>query len=983
MTGDRKKGDAVRITKRSTTRAPWLNLATATVLVTTALLFMASNSKASAVTPVASPAISAPPDLVAGEADGYIDLPVTLNAPGESTVTVNYATANGTASGSFQSCEEANSAFVDENGTLTFPPGVTTQNVRVPLLNCHQSLPSGFETFYLNLSANSTGSTITRATTQVDITGDSAATTTPGLYVRDAVVDANAASINVPVVLGGPSGAAQGVTVSVPYTTNDGSALAGTDYTTTSGTLTFPPGETAQNVTIPILDRAGPAPTRRFSLTLGTPTNATLADGTGIITIGASGTNPVSLPAISAPPDLVAAEADGYIDLPVTLNAPGESTVTVNYATANGTASGSFQSCEEANSAFVDENGTLTFPPGVTTQNVRVPLLNCHTATPGTFTFNLSSPVNASLAATSTSITIVQTPNVPAAPTGVTPVPGNQLAIVSFTGPLSDGGDPINSYTVTASPGGATASGPSSPITVAGLTNGTAYTFTVAATNDVGTGPTSAASSPVTPIALGVPAKLVFSSEPGGGTAATPWSTQPTVTIEDAAGNTVTSDSSPISLTMVPGTGTAGATLSGCASTTMAGIAAFAGCEIDKPGSGYKLTATDSTDSLSTTSTPFDVTAAFTPLTPARVLDTRNGTGGTTGPVKAGQTISLAVLGHGGVPASGVAAVVMNVTVTQPTAPSFVTVYPDGVTRPTASNLNFTAGETIPNLVIAPVGPDGKVDFYNAAGNAQLVADVSGWFASGSTAAGGLNPLTPARMLDTRNGTGGTTGPVKAGQTISLAVLGHGGVPASGVAAVVMNVTVTQPTAPSFVTVYPDGVTRPTASNLNFTAGETIPNLVIAPVGPDGKVDFYNAAGNAQLVADVSGWFASGSTAAGGLNPLTPARVLDTRNGTGGTTGPVKAGQTISLAVLGHGGVPASGVAAVVLNVTVTQPTAPSFVTVYPDGVTRPTASNLNFTAGETIPNLVIAPVGPDGKVDFYNAAGNAQLVADVAGWLS
>jgi hypothetical protein len=109
--------------------------------------------------------------------------------------------------------------------------------------------------------------------------------------------------------------------------------------------------------------------------------------------------------------------------------------------------------------------------------------------------------------------------------------------------------------------------------------------------------------------------------------------------------------------------------------------------------------------------------------------------------------------------------------------------------------------------------------------------------------------------------------------------------------------------------------------------------------------------------------------------------VLDTRNGTGGYSSPVGPGGTISLQVTGVDGVPATGVTAVVLNVTVTDPTAISFVTVYPDGETRPLASNLNFYAGETIPNLVVVPVGADGKVDFFNAAGSTDLVADLAGY--
>ena len=127
---------------------------------------------------------------------------------------------------------------------------------------------------------------------------------------------------------------------------------------------------------------------------------------------------------------------------------------------------------------------------------------------------------------------------------------------------------------------------------------------------------------------------------------------------------------------------------------------------------------------------------------------------------------------------------------------------------------------------------------------------------------GGLAPLTPVRILDTRTGIG-ASGLVRAGKPYSLSVLGQGGVPASGVAAVVLNVTVTQPAAASYLTVYPNGTSRPATSNLNFNPGQTVANLVIAPVGADGKIDFYNADGSTQIVADVSGWFPAGAPAPG------------------------------------------------------------------------------------------------------------------------
>jgi hypothetical protein len=105
------------------------------------------------------------------------------------------------------------------------------------------------------------------------------------------------------------------------------------------------------------------------------------------------------------------------------------------------------------------------------------------------------------------------------------------------------------------------------------------------------------------------PAQLVFTTQPGGATAGLAFSTQPVVTIEDTDGNTVTTDTSTVSLAITSGTGTSGAVLSGCTATTTAGVASFSGCKIDTTGTSYTLTATDSSDSLSTTSSAFDVLA--------------------------------------------------------------------------------------------------------------------------------------------------------------------------------------------------------------------------------------------------------------------------------------------------------------------------------------------------------------------------------------
>ncbi|AUG78739.1 hypothetical protein CFP65_3969 [Kitasatospora sp. MMS16-BH015] len=379
-------------------------------------------------------------------------------------------------------------------------------------------------------------------------------------------------------------------------------------------------------------------------------------------------------------------------------------------------------------------------------------------------------------------------------------------------------------------------------------------------------------------------------------------------------------------------------------------------------------------------SVDFAPKSTFEPLTPARLLDTRNGTGVARGKVGPGGTVALQVAGRGGVPATGVSAVVLNVTATNPTAPGYVTVYPHGKARPTASNLNFTAGKTVPNQVTVPV-VDGKVNLYNAFGTTDLVADVNGYYTPGDSGGRFTGLDNPARLLDTRNGTGVARGKVGPGGTVALQVAGRGAVPATGVSAVILNVTVTNPTAAGYVTVYPYGASRPLASNLNFTTRQTVPNQVTVPV-VDGKIDLYNAFGTTDLVADVSGYYSGEGSV---FVPTGPVRILDTRDGTGGLLGTIPGGHGIGVSYhLWEYGVPFYGARGAVLNVTATNPTAPSFLTVRGGYEGQPytpiTTSNLNFGAGETVANAVTT--GDNyGGFSIDNHTGRVDAVADLAGY--
>jgi hypothetical protein len=222
-------------------------------------------------------------------------------------------------------------------------------------------------------------------------------------------------------------------------------------------------------------------------------------------------------------------------------------------------------------------------------------------------------------------------------------------------------------------------------------------------------------------------------------------------------------------------------------------------------------------------------------------------------------------------------------------------------------------------------------------------------------------------------------------------VAGKGNVPTAGVSAAVLNVTATNPTSVGYLTVYPAGTQVPGASNLNFKAGQTVPNRAIAMLGTGGAVSVYNGFGNTDVVVDVGGWYTDGSDASatgGRFTGLAPDRILDTRTGNGGVPiAPLRANSTMTFDVAGRGGVPQLGSStpptAVIVNVTVTYTTANSYLIVYPSDAIQPLASDLNWAPGQTVPNLVVVKLSADGKIAIYNGFGSTDVIVDVLGYIS
>ncbi|MFF1408458.1 hypothetical protein ACFVX6_01455 [Streptomyces sp. NPDC058289] len=245
-----------------------------------------------------------------------------------------------------------------------------------------------------------------------------------------------------------------------------------------------------------------------------------------------------------------------------------------------------------------------------------------------------------------------------------------------------------------------------------------------------------------------------------------------------------------------------------------------------------------------------------------------------------------------------------------------------------------------------------------------------------------FTPYNPTRLLDTRDGTGAPkAAKVAPYKSARVKVGGFGTIPA-GVTAVALNVTVTNTNSGGHVTAFAAGTTRPTTSNLNYEPGQTVPNLVIVPVGADGYVELYNGGWESvDLIADVTGYFTR--SAASGYTAIDPSRHVDTRTGLGVRKGQIAGYGTFSATISGAGYVP-FGATAVALNVTVTNPKDAGHLTVYPSGKAAPTASNLNFSGGQTIANSVIVPIGADGKIKIRNGSWKGtDVIIDVVGYYS
>lgn len=350
---------------------------------------------------------------------------------------------------------------------------------------------------------------------------------------------------------------------------------------------------------------------------------------------------------------------------------------------------------------------------------------------------------------------------------------------------------------------------------------------------------------------------------------------------------------------------------------------------------------------------------ALSAIAPQRIVDTRSALGGQSRQ-PAGGVVRVPVAGRVGIPGDA-RAVVANITLVQPDAPGFATVYPCTSQVPDVSVLNHATAQTVANNTIATLSGAGELCVFTSAG-ADILVDVTGWLGSSGTSR--LVPLGPSRNVDTRSGLGGSRR-VAAGSTTRFDLAAA--LPPRSTA-IALNLTAVSPAEAGFLTAYPCGRGRPDTSSLNFAAGETRPNNAIVATD-DGSVCVY-ADTSADILIDVTGAFGPNGL---GLVAVDPVRLLDTRRSAPLTTSEVR-----SFSSLGSKLAPFSPRSASV-NVTALDHPAPGFVSTF-DCVTLRDTSTLNPSPGSVSANGAIVPL-VDGDRSCLMSSSGGNLIVDLTGW--
>ena len=376
----------------------------------------------------------------------------------------------------------------------------------------------------------------------------------------------------------------------------------------------------------------------------------------------------------------------------------------------------------------------------------------------------------------------------------------------------------------------------------------------------------------------------------------------------------------------------------------------------------------------------------FNPMTPTRIVDTRANSGyyGQNSTLGANSTLSVN-MSNFNVPSTATS-VVLNVTVTNTTQWSFMSVYPDSTTVPNTSNLNWLAGQTKANMVQVSLPINDTVDFYNAFGNADLVVDLLGYYEPSFSYGGMYNPITPTRICDTRVSSNQCSNKAfsPSNESDTIQITNNANID-SNAEAVVLNITATDTSSWGYMTVSANGSTSTSSVNFNG-ANDTQSNRIIVPLSSTGTITVVNNNGSADLVIDVEGYFTSNIvTATGfGLTDVNGIRIADTRANSNQpfANSTLQANSSITIPITGLNSIPTDATAAVI-NVTVTNTMGWGYVSVTPNGTG--TTSDVNFTGkGQTVANLDVATLSSTGTITITNGSSTpVDVIVDLFGYYS
>jgi len=369
----------------------------------------------------------------------------------------------------------------------------------------------------------------------------------------------------------------------------------------------------------------------------------------------------------------------------------------------------------------------------------------------------------------------------------------------------------------------------------------------------------------------------------------------------------------------------------------------------------------------------------YIPVSPCRLVDTRAAAGPFGGPsLPASETRSFTIPSAPGcnIPATA-QAYSLNLTVVPQGTLGYVTMWQTGQTQPIVSTLNSIDGRVKANAAIVPAGTGGAVSVF-ATDETDVILDISGYFTAPSDPSGeAFYPVTPCRLVDTRVGAPSTvsTGALIGGSSRTLPLLSSGCNVPGGAAAYSLNFTVIPANGTlGYLTVYPTGVDKPVVSTLNAPTGTVVANAAIVPAGIGGNIDVF-ATDTTDLVVDINGYFATPGTGGLSFYPVSPCRVLDSRDPSGA---PPFIG-AINVNVIGGGCASATAAHVYVFNATVVPPGSLGYLTLWAPGSTQPVVSTLNALDGTVTSNMAIVPATGNAISAF--ATDDTYLILDAAAY--